>query len=159
MHTEVDAVIIGSGINGMVAAAELARADWKVALLERNTNIGGFIASDERTLPGYIHDTFSSWHPLFVSGPAYAALGDDLARHGLRYCNTDEAVTASVADSGAITLAYRDPEATAAEFSKAEDGRAYLQALQIFGRSAPVIGGLMGSEIRSFGVAHCSRGF
>jgi phytoene dehydrogenase-like protein len=153
MHTEVDAVIIGSGINGMVAAAELARAGWKVALLERNTNIGGFIASDERTLPGYIHDTFSSWHPLFVSGPAYAALGDDLARHGLRYCNTDGAVTASVADSGAITLAYRDPEATAAEFSKTEDGRAYLQALQTFGRSAPVIGGLMGSEIRSFGVA------
>jgi phytoene dehydrogenase-like protein len=52
MRTEVDAVIIGSGINGMVAAAELARAGWKVALLERNTNIGGFIASDERTLPG-----------------------------------------------------------------------------------------------------------
>jgi phytoene dehydrogenase-like protein len=153
MHTEVDAVIIGSGINGMVAAAELARAGWKVALLERNTSIGGFIASDERTLPGYIHDTFSSWHPLFVSGPAYAALGDDLARHGLRYCNTDGAVTASVADSGAITLAYRDPEATAAEFSKTEDGAAYLQALQTFGRSAPVIGGLMGSEIRSFGVA------
>jgi phytoene dehydrogenase-like protein len=47
-----------------------------VILLERNAEIGGFIATEERTLPGYLHDTFSSWHPLFVSGPAYAALGE-----------------------------------------------------------------------------------
>ncbi|TSD94228.1 NAD(P)/FAD-dependent oxidoreductase [Skermania sp. ID1734] len=150
MHTEADAVVVGSGINGMVAAAELAKAGWKVALLERNPQIGGFVASGERTLPGYVHDTYSSWHPLFVSGPAYAALGEDLARHGLRYCNTDAAVTASVADSGAVTIAYQDPETTAAQFSKREDAQAYLAALERFGRSASVIGALMGSEIRSF---------
>ena len=87
MVTEVDAVVVGAGINGMVAAAELAMAGWSVALLERNPRIGGFIDSAERTLPGYTHDTYSSWHPLFVSSPAYAALGDALARHGLTYRN------------------------------------------------------------------------
>lgn len=100
MHNEFDAVIVGSGINGLVAASMLARSGWKVALLESNPEIGGFVGSGERTVPGYVHDTFSSWYPLFVSGPAHTALGDDLARHGLRFCNTDEAVTASVADSG-----------------------------------------------------------
>src|SRR4029077_20042148 len=85
---EADAIVVGSGINGIVAAAELAQAGWSVILLERNADIGGFIATEERTLPGYLHDTFSSWHPLFVSGPAYAVVGDLLHRHGLEYRNT-----------------------------------------------------------------------
>ena len=84
----------------LVSAAELARAGWSVIVLERNAEIGGFIATEERTLPGYLDDTFSSWHPLFVSGPAYAALGELLNRHGLELRNTDGWVTASVADDG-----------------------------------------------------------
>jgi phytoene dehydrogenase-like protein len=84
MTKEADAIVVGSGINGLVAAAELARVGWSVILLERNAEIGGFIAAEERTLPGYLHDTFSSWHPLFVSGPAYVALGELLHRHGPR---------------------------------------------------------------------------
>ncbi|MDV7265211.1 FAD-dependent oxidoreductase, partial [Rhodococcus oxybenzonivorans] len=84
MHNEFDAVIVGSGINGLVAASMLSRSGWKVALLESNPEIGGFVGSGERTVTGYVHDTFSSWYPLFVSGPAHTALGDDLARHGLR---------------------------------------------------------------------------
>jgi len=146
--TEVDAIIVGSGINGMVAAAELGRAGWTVALLERNREIGGFVASSELTLPGYVHDTYSSWHPLFVSGPAYAALGDDLARHGLAYCNTDDAMTASVADNGTVSMAYRDPQITAMGFAKAEDTQMYLEALQRFERNAAYFGALMDSELR-----------
>src|ERR1700733_9031714 len=113
---DADAIVIGSGINGLVAAAELARAGWSVTLLERNQDIGGFIATEERTLPGYLHDTYSSWHPLFVPAGAYASLGARLHEHGLTYRNTDEYVTASVADDGQVTVAHRDPERTAAEF-------------------------------------------
>jgi phytoene dehydrogenase-like protein len=149
MADEADAIVVGSGINGLVAAAELARAGWSVILLERNTEIGGFIATEERTLPGYLHDTFSSWHPLFVSGPAYAALGELLHRHGLEYCNTDGWVTASVADDGRATLAHRDPERTAAEFARAEDRSAYRAMLQRLRRDMASIGGLLGSEVRS----------
>ncbi|MFF5257881.1 phytoene desaturase family protein [Actinomadura viridis] len=142
-----DAIVIGSGVNGLVAAAELAGAGWSVTLVEGNTRLGGFIASDERTLPGYVHDTFSSWHPLFVSGPAYAALGEDLRRHGLAYRNTDGPLTASVADDGRAVVADRDPEATAAGFADAEDRRRYLAALDRLAGNAGPIGALMGSEI------------
>jgi len=149
MTDEADAIVVGSGINGLVAAAELARAGWSVILLERDAKIGGFIAAEERTLPGYLHDTFSSWHPLFVSGPAYAALGELLHRHGLEYRNTDGWVTASVADDGRATLAHRDPERTAAEFAHAEDRSAYLAMLKRLGENMASIGGLLGSEVRS----------
>lgn len=150
MADDFDAVVIGSGINGMVAAAELGKAGWSVALLERNSEIGGFVAAGERTLPGYVHDTYSSWYPLFVSSPAYAALGADLARHGLEFRNTDGAVTASVSDDGVVSVAYRDAVATAAEFAKAEDGRRYLELLQRFQDNADHFGGFMGTDLRRF---------
>ena len=67
----------------MAAAAELGLAGLSVALVEQSDRIGGFIDSGEETLPGYIHDVYSSWHPLFVSGGAYATLGKQLHGHGL----------------------------------------------------------------------------
>jgi phytoene dehydrogenase-like protein len=145
MTQEADAIVVGSGINGLVAAAELAQAGWSVILVERNAKIGGFIATEERTLPGYFHDTFSSWHPLFVTGPAYAVLGEMLHRHGLEYRNTDNWLTASVADDGRVTLAYRDPERTVAEFTHPEDRSAYLTMLQRLRENMESIGGLLGS--------------
>jgi phytoene dehydrogenase-like protein len=150
MTNEADAIVIGSGINGLVAAAELAQAGWSVILVEHNAKIGGFIATEERTLPGYLHDTFSSWHPLFVTGAAYAVLGEMLHQHGLEYRNTDSWVTASVADDDRITLAHRDPERTAAEFTHAEDRSAYLTMLQRLGENMASIGGLLSGELRSF---------
>ncbi|PWT85193.1 MAG: dehydrogenase [Acidobacteria bacterium] len=149
MINEADAIVVGSGINGLVAAVELAQAGWSVILVERNATIGGFIATEERTLPGYLHDTFSSWHPLFVTGAAYAALGKMLHQHGLEYRNTDSWVAASVGDDGRITLAHRDPERTAAEFADPEDRPAYLAMLQRLGENMTSIGGLLSSELRS----------
>jgi len=146
-----DAIVVGSGINGLVAAAELSGAGWSVCLLEANDRIGGFIASEELTEPGYLHDTFSSWHPLFVTGGAYAALGDDLARHGLTYCNTDGAVTASVAHDGRVTVAHRDPAGTAAGFSDPKDRASYLSMLERLGGEIEAIGTLLGSELRGLG--------
>ncbi|ANW16805.1 phytoene desaturase family protein [Streptomyces clavuligerus] len=146
---DTDAVVVGSGINGLVAAAELAEAGWSVTLLERHDDIGGFIASGERTLPGYIHDTYSSWHPLFVTGPAHARLGERLREHGLTYRNTEEWVTASVADDGRVTLAHRDPKVTAAGFAYEADRDAYLAALRLLDEHMGPVGGLLGGEPRS----------
>jgi phytoene dehydrogenase-like protein len=151
--TAADAVVVGSGINGLVAAAELAQAGWSVLLLERNAELGGFIAGQERTLPGYRHDTFSSWHPLFVTGAAYARLGPALHEHGLEYRNTDGWVTASVADDGRVTAAHRDPERTAAAFDEAADRQAYLAMLDRLGAVLAPVAGLMGTELRSPGAA------
>lgn len=144
-----DVIVIGSGINGLVAAAELARAGRSVTVVERNDEIGGFVASEARTIPGYIHDTYSSWHPLFLAGPAYAALGDDLHRHGLEYSNTDGFVTASVADDGRVVVAHRDPEATAAGFTHERDRVTYLSALGRFVDNAEQVGALLGTELHS----------
>ncbi len=70
-----DVLVIGSGHNGLVAAAYLARAGLSVEVLERNGRAGGAVASEELTEPGFIHDTFSSWHPLFKLSAACAELG------------------------------------------------------------------------------------
>jgi phytoene dehydrogenase-like protein len=147
-----DAVVVGAGINGMAAAARLAGAGWSVALVDQHDRIGGFVAGGERTLPGYRHDTYSSWHPLFVTGPVYAELGADLHRHGLEYANADGPVTATVSGDGTVTVAHRDVEATVAGFAEPADRDAYRAALQRFGAHAAQIGSLLGTELRSPGV-------
>jgi phytoene dehydrogenase-like protein len=147
--TQFDAIVVGAGINGMAAAARLAAAGWSVALVDEHDRIGGFVAGEERTVPGYRHDTYSSWHPLFVTGPAYAELGPDLHRHGLEYANTDGPLTATAADDGTVTLAHRDVEETVAGFADPADRDAYRAALHRFGAHAAQIGGLLGSELRS----------
>ena len=68
-----DAVIVGSGINSLACAALLARAGWEVRVLEREDVIGGAIQTAELTEPGYLHDVFSAWHPLWVGGAAHAS--------------------------------------------------------------------------------------
>ncbi|MGF6835948.1 phytoene dehydrogenase-like protein [Paenarthrobacter sp. TE4293] len=155
MHDSVDVAIIGSGINSLVAAAELAMDGQRVCIIERSDRLGGFIHSAERTLPGFIHDSFSSWHPLFVSGGAYAALGKELHARGLEYCNTTAEVTASVAADPAtgahrVVIAHRDPGETAAAFKVPADQAAYLAMLDDLGRNADTVFGAFGAELRSF---------
>src|SRR5579875_2794122 len=111
-----DVIVIGSGHNGLVAAAYLARAGLSVEVLERNGRAGGAVASEELTEPGFIHDTFSSWHPLFKLSAACAELGPELEARGLRYCETPDLTTANVRPDGAVTIAYRDAEQTAEAF-------------------------------------------
>src|ERR671939_499720 len=86
---EHDAVIVGSGINSLACAALLSRAGWDVCVLEREGEHGGAIKTAEITEPGFVHDVFSAWHPLWVGGAAHARLADDLAARGLEYLNTD----------------------------------------------------------------------
>lgn len=83
----LDHVIVGSGINALVAAAMLARKGDRVLVLEREDRIGGCMVTDEITLPGFHHDVMAATFVLFLTGPAHAALGDDLARHGLEFCH------------------------------------------------------------------------
>jgi len=89
VNRRYDAVAIGSGINSLVAAALLARAGWSVCVLEQNDWLGGAIRTAEITEPGFVHEVFASWHPLFTGSAAYAALKDELGRRGVEYLNTD----------------------------------------------------------------------
>jgi len=143
-----DAVVIGSGHNGLVAAAYLARAGWRVEVLERNELAGGGVATEELTLPGYRHDTFSSWHPLFHLSAAWNELGPELRDRGLEYLNAEDVVTASALPDGSAVVAHRDPERTVAELAPA-DRRAYLEDLEALGASMDVVGEVLGTELQS----------
>jgi len=76
---DYDAILVGSGINSLACAAMLARSGKRVCVLERNDWFGGAIKTAEITEPGFHHDVFSAWHPLWVGGAAHAQLGDALA--------------------------------------------------------------------------------
>ena len=113
-----DAVIIGSGINSLTAAALLARAGWSVTVVERNDRLGGAIrTSTDLTLPGFTHEVLSSWHPLFQGSPAYAELADDLGRHGLEYLNCD-LPTGSLFPDGSAAFLATSLEANVAELDR-----------------------------------------
>jgi phytoene dehydrogenase-like protein len=77
-----DAVVIGSGPNGLVGANMLADAGWDVLVLEAEPEPAGRCAAGELTRPGFVHDRFSSFYPLGVASPAMRAM--DLEANGLR---------------------------------------------------------------------------
>ena len=80
---EADAVVIGAGHNGLVAANLLADQGWDVVVLEAQAEPGGAVRSGELTLPGFVHDLFSAFYPLAVGSPVVRAL--DLGSYGLRW--------------------------------------------------------------------------
>ena len=71
---ECDAVVIGSGPNGLAAAITLARAGCSVLVCEANATIGGGARSAELTLPGFLHDVCSAVHPLAAGSPFFKTL-------------------------------------------------------------------------------------
>src|ERR687894_382823 len=78
-----DAVVVGSGPNGLAAAIELARNGRRVAVLEARSTIGGGMRSAEITLPGFVHDLGSAIHPLGYASPFFRSL--PLREHGLEW--------------------------------------------------------------------------
>ena len=152
---DYDAVLVGSGINSLACGALLAREGWRVCILERESELGGAIRTAEITEPGFLHDVFSAWHPLWVGGPAHARLGDDLAARGLEYLNTDLPTGTLFPDCEAAFL-LRNAEANAAELDRHApgDGGAWRRALEAFGPNADLAFGVLGTELwSSAGVA------
>ena len=110
MRVEYDAVIIGSGPNGLAAAVRLAEAGWSVLVLEAADTIGGGTRSAELTLPGFVHDVCAAVHALGVSSPALSL--KTLAPHGLRWV-WPEVPLAHPLDGGRAAVLHRDLDETA----------------------------------------------
>ena len=86
----IDVLVIGSGINGLAAAALLSKSGKSVLLLEQSESFGGAIRTEEVTLPGFRHDLFATNLSLFASGGVMAALRDDLVKNGLEFVPSDK---------------------------------------------------------------------
>jgi phytoene dehydrogenase-like protein len=105
-----DAVVIGSGPNGLAAAIRLAEAGRSVVVCEAADGAGGAVRTEELTLPGFRHDTFSAVHPAAAASPVWARM--PLAAHGLEWVHP-EACSAHPLPDRPAALLYRDVERTA----------------------------------------------
>lgn len=129
MATTVDAVIIGAGPNGLVAANALGDAGWDVLVVEANDTVGGAVRSEEVTAPGFVTDLFSAFYPLAAASPIISDL--DLGAHGLRWTRSPH-VLAHPLENGRAAILHSSAEDTAAalEAEAAGDGAAWLEMFE-----------------------------
>jgi phytoene dehydrogenase-like protein len=111
MDAAVDAVVVGSGPNGLAAAITLGRAGWRVRVVEGHATVGGGMRTLPLTAPGFRHDICSAVHPLGMGSPFFQKL--DLAQQGLTWIQPPLPVAHPLDDAPAVALA-RDLEVTAA---------------------------------------------
>jgi phytoene dehydrogenase-like protein len=131
---DYDAVVVGSGPNGLAAAITIQQAGFSVLLIEAKDTIGGGMRSAELTLPHFIHDVCSAIHPLAVGSPFFKTL--PLEQHGLEFIYPPFAL-AHPFDDGRAAALYKSVEQTAQALG--EDEQAYLKLLHPLVNSWPQI--------------------
>ncbi|WP_205347000.1 phytoene desaturase family protein [Pseudonocardia broussonetiae] len=132
-----DAVVVGGGHHGLVAANVLADAGWDVCVLEASDAVGGAVRSAELH-PGFTADLYSAFHPLAHASPVLRAM--ELDRHGLRWAHAPAVLAHLLGpDDERVAVLHRDRERTAAGLDEhaAGDGEAWLALC----RQWDVIGG------------------
>ncbi len=129
MVQEADAVVVGAGPNGLVAAIALGDAGWDVVVVEAHDEVGGAVSSAEVLAPGYVTDLFSAFYPLAAASPVITGL--DLPAHGLRWERAPD-VVAHALDDGDAAVLHHDPADTAARLDREApgDGDAWLELVR-----------------------------
>ncbi len=124
MRADLDAVVVGSGPNGLAAAVTMAAAGLRVQVIEGAPTIGGGCRTEELTLPGFWHDVCSASHPLAVASPFFRRFG--LAARGVALA-WPEVQFAQPLDGGRAAVVTQSVRDTAARLGA--DGRAYQRLL------------------------------
>ena len=133
-NTEFDAIVVGSGPNGLAAAITLRQEGLSVLLIEGKDVIGGGLSSAEYTLPGFVHDVCSAIHPLALGSPFFETL--PLADHGLTYLQP-ELAAAHPFDGGTAAVLHRSVEETAKLLGA--DKQTYLDVFNPIVKDWPLI--------------------
>lgn len=128
-----DAVVIGSGPNGLVAANLLADAGWSVEVFESQDEPGGAVRSDRGVHPDFVSDMFSAFYPLAAASPVLAGLG--LHRDGLRWSRAPSVLAHPLLD-GSCAVLHADRAGTAAGLDRFADGdgEAWTSLCQVWDR-------------------------
>ena len=126
LRNNYDAVVVGSGPNGLAAAVALAQAGHSVCVFEAKETIGGGARSMALTLPGFLHDICSAIHPLGMGSPFMRTL--PLEQYGVSWIQPPMPLAHPLDDGSAVLLA-RSIEETAETLSCCEDARAYRQIM------------------------------
>jgi len=126
-ESDLDAVVIGSGPNGLAAAIALAREGASVVVVEAADEIGGGMRSASLTEPGFIHDVCSAVHPMGILSPFFRQL--PLEEHGLVWLRPAASVAHPMSDGPAVML-YRSLERTAERLGA--DAKAYTRLVDPF---------------------------
>ena len=126
MPAMCDAVVIGAGPNGLVAANALGDAGWDVVLVEAQDEVGGAVRSGEVAAPGFVSDLFSAFYPLAAASPVIRDL--DLESHGLTWRRAPDLVAHAFPDGRAAVLRGRAEDTAAGlDACAAGDGEAWLR--------------------------------
>ncbi|KUO78776.1 MAG: hypothetical protein APF81_26340 [Desulfosporosinus sp. BRH_c37] len=134
MAKKYDGIIIGVGPNGLALGGYLAKAGKKVLLLERRMEIGGGLATEQVTIPGYLHNTHAVYHMMVDQAPVFADFQLE-EKYGLKFVHPDPVFAMPLKDGRSLCL-YHDPERTAksiAQFSE-KDAKAYVEMYHSFKR-------------------------
>lgn len=137
-----DAVVIGAGPNGLVAANLLADRGWEVVVCEEQPEPGGAVRSGEVTEPGFVHDLYSAFYPLTLASRYIAPL--ELERYGVNWLSA-EGVVAHPHPDGRCALLSMDLEETCASLDAFApgDGDAWRRLFDLWRRVGPHLVGAM----------------
>ncbi len=150
---DYDAIIIGSGHNGLANAMMLSRAGWKVLVVEQSDVPGGASKSRELTLPGYVHDVHAANIGFFLGSDTFNEFKDDFFANGFGISAGDQPYASVFADGDAV-CGYMDPQKMVDELTRQSpnDAEAWKQLLDEFGRFSGHLLGILKMPMPSAGV-------